>query len=652
MIVTNRKSLIKIIFVSLFFLWCVITFHILYVYIYDISPKYPVKWGTLVEAGIWPAFYLPYSSNIDKYKFYQSLLFRGCITPYVSWTKILYKDDLCKIKTDNFRDFYVYLKDNNFWSDGVPISLDDVYFTYNDVIVNNKFKFPDLEKFRNIKIEKNKDFIKVTFPYPSKDNLIFFTNFVLPKHILESKDKRYYLNNFPNELVNNTCATLKLFKNDPHSILFDLKECKDYYIDNFQYKFFDNENQMVDYIDSQKKKIVDFYFLDKEFSGYVMYPYILNNYVVIFFNNKSQNIDLRFKKNFVWFLTKEILTWTFYRYFVKVNDFFKIDIDSYNIDNYFRSKEIENNIKIIEKKLPNLPKEIILSWKNEYYFDKDIDIKYTLNFYLPVGCDKLGVIYNSWDIYWLRAYKKWSRVAYYNVSPRFANIKKGKNIYQIVCVKKWNKFYYKLVLWWKNLPKEKIKVNSKENKIRLIYYEDKAIKQIVELLVKKLKQKWLIKYFDIKSVKNANELKGILVWWNYDIIIIGLYLWLKRDIWDIFISDDPLINPSRYKNLELKSLYSQYLIAQGKTKQILQDQIEKIYNQNLPLYFVWKYIDRYWQRAEIKKPVFPKRLYNLWLKKEYIRNVKIIYKPVLKKEVIFNIHNFIKWLKDNVWLNI
>jgi hypothetical protein len=278
----------------------------------------------LVEAGVGPAFYLPYSSDSDKYKFYQSLLFRGCLSPYVSGTQILYKQDLCKVETENYRDFYVYLATSDNWSDQVPISLDDVYFTYKNILVDNKFNFKYLDKYKNIKVSRESNFVKVSFPYPSKDNLIFFTNFILPKHILETKDKEFYLQKFPTQLVNSTCASIRLSKEDRYSILFDLKKCQDYYINNFQYKFFENIEDMKEYIATQKKKIVDFYFYEENLSGYQLYPYILNNYLVMFFNSQSLNIDLTFKKAFISRLNN-ILTGSYYKYFVKVNDFFKFE---------------------------------------------------------------------------------------------------------------------------------------------------------------------------------------------------------------------------------------------------------------------------------------------------------------------------------------
>jgi hypothetical protein len=74
----------------------------------------------------------------------------------------------------------------------------------------------------------------------------------------------------------------------------------------------------------------------------------------------------------------------------------------------------------------------------------------------------------------------------------------------------------------------------------------------------------------------------------------------------------------------------------------------KIYNQTLPIYFIGKYIDRYGQRSEIENPIFPKRLYNLWLRKDYIKDVKILYRPEIQKDKVLNIKNFLNWIKEKI----
>ncbi len=650
MIVRDFKSWIRYFLLFLLWLWFVLTVHIFYMYIYTVSRKLPVKGGTWVEAGIWKIYYLPYTSNSDSDKFYQSFLFRWCITPYLSWTHILYRSDLCKVETDNWKDFKVYLLWNSYWSDWYPISLQDVYFTYHDILKNNIWNISFLKIYSNIKVKwsSDKTFIKVSFPYPSKDNLIFFTNFILPYHKLKNLTLNQYISEYWLNPVVSNCGRLTINKKDSNSILFDLSNCKDIYLKKYQYKYFSSELAFKKYISSQTKKIVDYYMWNHKFSWYDLKKFIYNNYIVIFFNSLSKNIDYNFKKSFIFSLDKQIFTWKFYDRFVKVFDFFDVKTDfKMDLKKYFVTLN-KRKFVVKEKNITILPKEIKLSWESlEFFLDKlDKSKKKTLNFVLPKWCIKLWIRWNSGDFYFLKAYNKWSKFAKYNISFKFDNIKLWKNIYTIRCITSTGFTDWKITLWLWKKPLERIKIDSKKQ-ITIVYFSDSVLDEFIKKFEAWLKKNWLSQYFYIKWYANKSQLEWILKWGNYDIAIVWLYLWLKRDISDIFLTDEPVLNPSRYKNLELKSLYSQYLISSWKTKEILKQQVMDMYNKNLPLLFFWKYLGYYWQRNELDYRLFPVRLYNLWLRKDYISKVKIIYKPVISAKDIFDINKFFKWLKEN-----
>jgi hypothetical protein len=74
--------------------------------------------------------------------------------------------------------------------------LDDVYFTYKKILQENVRNVKYLNQYKSVKIERKNDYLLVDFPIPSKDNLIFFTNFILPEHILENKNLDWYITKF------------------------------------------------------------------------------------------------------------------------------------------------------------------------------------------------------------------------------------------------------------------------------------------------------------------------------------------------------------------------------------------------------------------------------------------------------------------------
>jgi len=108
------------------------------------------------------------------------------MSPYTSGTDLLFKDDLCHVRTTDYKTFLIKIADDKKWSDGDPITLNDVLFTYNDIIVNNAWVLSTLDNYQNIEINASEKKLEVIFPYPSIDNQIFFTNFILPQHALQN----------------------------------------------------------------------------------------------------------------------------------------------------------------------------------------------------------------------------------------------------------------------------------------------------------------------------------------------------------------------------------------------------------------------------------------------------------------------------------
>ncbi len=86
------------------------------------------------------------------------------------------------------RTYTFRLKDGIKWHDGAPITVDDVIYTFQDVIQNPAFTNEVLKTaFSDVKISRLSD-TEVSFeiPYPYKFFITNFTVGLLPKHILES----------------------------------------------------------------------------------------------------------------------------------------------------------------------------------------------------------------------------------------------------------------------------------------------------------------------------------------------------------------------------------------------------------------------------------------------------------------------------------
>ncbi|MFA6436339.1 MAG: ABC transporter substrate-binding protein [Candidatus Gracilibacteria bacterium] len=114
-----------------------------------------------------------------------SLIFEG-LTKYDPQQK-KFVENMATHTLDDTQSIYTFtLKDGLTWHDGTPVTADDVYFTYHDVIQNPDFENPILkESFSGVTVEKiDEKTIKMTL---KEVNSFFFTQLtvgILPQHLL------------------------------------------------------------------------------------------------------------------------------------------------------------------------------------------------------------------------------------------------------------------------------------------------------------------------------------------------------------------------------------------------------------------------------------------------------------------------------------
>jgi peptide/nickel transport system substrate-binding protein len=132
---------------------------------------------------------------------------------------------LCHVTTRDYKTYYTTISSGHIWSDGVPLTIDDIYFTYNDIIKNNKLSIPYLESYSNIEVAMETNKLKVVFENSSEDNTLFFTNYILPKHALIDPNIEMYQQSFAIEPVYNNCAKIKSQSTDQYSLIFSLADC-------------------------------------------------------------------------------------------------------------------------------------------------------------------------------------------------------------------------------------------------------------------------------------------------------------------------------------------------------------------------------------------------------------------------------------------
>ncbi|MEI6119237.1 MAG: hypothetical protein WCP92_08850 [bacterium] len=102
---------------------------------------------------------------------------------------------------------------------------------------NNMWKLPLLNQYSDITIVKDvNNTLKVTFPNSSSDNILFFTNYILPQHMLANSEVSDYTSLFAFKPVYSNCANLVSQSNDEYSLIFNLANCNQSNLNFYQVK--------------------------------------------------------------------------------------------------------------------------------------------------------------------------------------------------------------------------------------------------------------------------------------------------------------------------------------------------------------------------------------------------------------------------------
>ncbi len=201
---------------------------------------------------------------------------------------------MCKVFTQDNKTFVVSLNTTGTWSDSTPISIDDVLFTYQDIIKNNFWDIPNLRNYDKVDIEKISDnSLRVSFPGASVDNYNFFTNYILPMHRLKGVALNYYLTEFKNQPITSNCGTLKGGDADENSLVFDVSNCDRTRIRYYQVKKIANTQELA------TSKLVDITVSPNEIDGYKDNKLILNKYMGMFFNMQRGRLSIYGRKNLI-----------------------------------------------------------------------------------------------------------------------------------------------------------------------------------------------------------------------------------------------------------------------------------------------------------------------------------------------------------------
>ncbi len=492
------------------FIWILLSGYLYYEYLVSKTWQAPTKWWTLIEWVTTTVSYTPYVSNSSQDRFYQNLLFKSCQSFFTTGWQVFYDPEACDVISNDNKTFVVSILGTGTRSDGAPVSIDDVLFTYQDILQQNKRWLPHGTMYENLVIQKlSTNSLTITFPRASKDNIQFFTNFLLPAHILKDKDWNWYTTNFASNPVTNWCAKLGASR-DSSSLIFDVWACSQTWLKYYQVK-----KTTVEKI-QENPGIIDMYLGPETLPWYNTGTIVTNDYAGIFFNMQRGKLSIYGRKNMISMVNKYIYL-------------------------------PENDLPIV---------------KEHFLFDNyptSVTDKSTIS----------GVVWTG-------------------------------------------------------------------GRITVLYYtQDEIHNHIANIMKSVVDQEGLAEYFEFIGKDSAQEYTDTLQKKDYDITIQTLALWVKKDISSLFLTDDPLNNPSLYVNPNLASQIKDYFQSPLYLQYSIMPIISKLYSTDLPFFMLGKRISYVHLKPSLTLPLQDRRD-EATVRYKIFHSLVSVYKPQVTKQDILN----------------
>ena len=635
------------------------------------------KWGTFVEWIFSEVSYLPYLKNDDQSVFYQKFLFRSCLNLYredhehgmidgvYMWENLWFAQDLCKVYTEDNQNYVLRIADENaVWSDWVPVTIEDIFFTYDEILRKNRWWISSLNTRNSVKVSLEDGKVNVSFPTVNSDNASFFVNAILPKHVVESMDLDTYRDSFSLAPVIDWCATIMSQTKDVNSLIFDVNACKDTNFAYYQVKNYGSFEDFEKFLEwKNEKAIVDVYTSMYWLEWFTWQNVLTSKLLWVFFNTDSGKANIRLRRSLWWLIYHNFFTWDYERYIKEYDwEFLNYYVSAWEnvteLLNRLTLEEWDENIDTNDLKdswAQELPKNMSINW---------VDRKFVFFMQKPDDSRDLEIKFsNEFSDIKVKASADWS-----TWSPKNYKTKDKKIVYKLVNwqnLKVWvNNFTISWFIKNKTYTIASIDVyvfdrlstsQSEDNqwKLSVLYYSDSASIFAVQQMRDIFKSAWILENFAFEPVYNAEELEWKLLMWTYDVFVWTVDLGSRKDILPLFWTEDPLLNPSRYRNPILNSLIGQYYRTCDEN---VKSQINILLAQDMPVIFMWNTYEPIQVQEKIKEDVFVNK--DDWEEKEVFAykwrydiysHYSIVHAVRLNAENAMNKDNFENFLVSSLF---
>lgn len=634
--------------------------HIIYNYIRKFSENIITKWWTFVEWIFESTSYIPYLRDNSQGQFYQGLLFNWCNKYwYNTWSKSRdISPDLCKVWTNDSKNYTIQINPDLIRSDGTPITNEDVFFTYNDIIKENKWNLDWLKWYKDISVSRDEaGKVQIGFPNKSQDNVLFFLNYILPKHVLASYTLDDYQWVFATQPVYTNCANLMSQTKDPHSLIFNLVNCEDSYLNFYQIKNTLSFENLKNTIEMWNWSIIDVYEWPN-LKWYHQVPIITNKLLTIFFNTNSEKLNIRTRRVLWWLIKHNFYTGNYQNYVQKNTDkIFDHFLSTWSDIKDFMSRATSNGDltkkELLEIKVTQLPKQITLKSEWEKFVHFTETWQQILEITIPVKYSKIIADLNNKTIN--TNYDVKNNKLTFRINENEKSLLSWLNKYTVYGFDKNNKI--KLASINLYYIQQSTTQNGVINKLKVIYFNNDTYGFIVQQLKDIFTKQEIIQYFEFIPLDTPEEVEWSLSMWDYDILVSAINLWLQKDLSKIFISDNANINPSQYQNLKINTLFKQYLDNKADNK--ILSQINEIVAKDMPIVILWKAFSNINIKPDIAQSLWLLSWNTLnWLnefnwRKNIYYNLNLVKNIHIDGKQIWNLKNFYNFLYGNIkWDNL
>ena len=652
-------------------LWIIVAFVFCYFYLFASWSKESKKWWTFVEWIFDEVSYLPYLKTDDQSVFYQKFLFKSCLDLYnldvVStddWWR--YSQWLCKVYTENDKDYVVKIVDDGaIWSDWEPVTIEDIFFTYDEIIRKNRWDLPSLTARNSVIVALEDGKIKVSFPSVTEDNINFFTNAILPKHIVNSMDLDTYKTDFSLTPVTNGCAKIMMQSKDVNSLIFDLNDCDDTDFAYYQVKNYESFDEFENFLRwKNQKAIVDAYSSERSLEWFTGQNVLTSKLLWVFFNTDSWKANIRLRRSLWWLIYHNFFTGDYSKYVKEYDGEFL----NYYVSAWENVSELINRLTLSDDESVDT-NDLKDSWAQELPSSMSIngvDRKFVFFVQKFEDSKNLEIKFsNEFSNIKVKASSDWS-----TWSPKNYKTKDKKIIYKLIDGKNLKVWVNNFTIEWfiKNKTYtiasidvyvfDKLTTSEQEDdqwKLSILYYVDSVSNFAIQQMRNIFNDAWILDNFIFDPVYNAEELEWKLLMWTYDIYVWTIDHGSRKDVLPLFGTEDPLLNPSRYRNPILNSLINQYYKTRDDS---VKNQINILLAQDMPVIFIWNTYEPIQIQEKIKEMVFNKDdnwdepeiyaykwRYDIYAHYNIVNSVRLDAKNALNRE------NFEAYLVSNLFPN-